>query len=172
MPIKTILMLGNEKLNEVTQNIQKSEIEFIKTAVQDLHDTLLDFRQKTGFGRAIAAPQIGVMKQLIYMFIDKPIVFINPQIVFKSDEMIELWDDCMSFPDLLVKVKRHKSCKVKYRDLDWIEKEDYFDGDMSELFQHEYDHLYGILAVSRAIDGKSFALSQEINKIRVQSMIC
>ena len=42
---------------------------------------------------------------------------------------------------------------------------------MAELFQHEYDHLYGILAVARAIDGKSFALSKEINKQRVQSKI-
>lgn len=168
MALRSILLLGNEKLHEVCQIIEKKELAQIKSNVTDLHDTLLNFRQKYGCGRAIAAPQIGVMKRLIYIFIDKPLVLINPEIIFKSEELMEIWDDCMSFPDLLVKVKRHVACRVKYKDLDWNEQEIYFDKDMSELFQHEYDHLDGILAVARAIDGKSFALSSEKKKSGIQ----
>lgn len=116
------------------------------------------FREKHKRGRAIAAPQIGIMKRLILMHIDKPVVFINPVFTWKSPEFMELWDDCMSFPDLLVKVSRHKACRLKFRDLDWVEHEQNLDGDLSELLQHEYDHLDGILAVMRAVDNRSFAL--------------
>ena len=74
---------------------------------------------------------------------------------------MEVWDDCMCFPDLLVKVIRHKSCRIRYRNQDWKEEAMFLHGDLSELLQHEYDHLDGILAVSRAIDGKSFALKSQ-----------
>jgi peptide deformylase len=118
---------------------------------------MMDFRRRYGAGRAIAAPQIGVMKRLIYMHIDKPVVFINPVLQDLNEEMIEVWDDCMCFPELLVKVKRHKICTVQYHDSDWNQKTMGLEGSLSELIQHEYDHLDGILAVSRAIDSKSFA---------------
>ena len=92
------------------------------------------------------------------MHTDKPAIFINPVIKNASEEMVELWDDCMSFPDLLVKVRRHKKFRLEFRDNEWNECSMDLDGDLSELLQHECDHLAGILAVQRAIDGKSFAL--------------
>ncbi|MDP6356270.1 MAG: peptide deformylase, partial [Planctomycetota bacterium] len=76
-------------------------------------------------------------------------------------EKMDVWDDCMCFPDLLVKVERHSTCTLKFRDLDWSERQMELAGDLSELLQHEYDHLDGILAVSRAIDGLSFALRSQ-----------
>ena len=74
---------------------------------------------------------------------------------------MELWDDCMSFPELLVKVRRHAQCTIRFRDLAWNEHRMDLDGDLSELLQHECDHLDGILAVSRAIDGKSFGMRSQ-----------
>jgi peptide deformylase len=137
-------------------------MENIRGAVSDLHDTLVDFRDRHGFGRAIAAPQIGVMKRLLYMCVDNvSTVFINPELIDLSPEMMEIWDDCMCFPNLLVRVRRHRSCRIRFRNREWGEKEMGVEGDMSELLQHEYDHLDGILAVSRAIDGRSFALKSE-----------
>jgi peptide deformylase len=68
----------------------------------------------------------------------------------------------MCYPELLVKVERHKTCTIVYRDMDWNRQEMFLEGDLSELLQHEYDHLDGILAVSRALDEHAFALrSQE-----------
>jgi len=90
------------------------------------------------------------------MNIDKPIVFINPEFTFLSEDMFELWDDCMSFPNLLVKVKRHKSLTIKYLDENWQTQEWQMTDDLSELLQHEYDNLDGILCTMRAIDEKSF----------------
>jgi peptide deformylase len=141
--------------------VTEAEIDDTKPLSQDLHDTLMDFRKRFSAGRAIASPQIGVMKRLIYMHINEPVVIINPKIDWKSREMIEVWDDCMCFPDLLIKVLHHQRLRLIYRDLDWKERSMDLEGDLSELIQHEYDHLDGILAVSRAIDGKSFALRSQ-----------
>jgi peptide deformylase len=161
MPIRALLLLGNPELYEASVPVDKAELNKMTGLVQDLHDTLLDFRRRYGAGRAIAAPQVGVMKRLIYMHIDRPVAFINPVLDERSAAMIEVWDDCMCFPDLLVKVRRHKSCRIRYKDPDWIDQELRLEDDLSELLQHEYDHLDGILAVSRAIDGKSFALRSQ-----------
>lgn len=164
MAIRKILLLGNPKLYETSEEIKKEELETIKGIVQDLHDTMMDFRRKYGVGRAIAAPQIGEMKRLIYMHIDKPVVFINPVMSFEDNETMELWDDCMSFPNLLVKVKRHKRCRIEYLDMNWEKQVMNLEGDLSELLQHEYDHLDGILAVNRAIDNKSLAFKDALRE--------
>lgn len=161
MTVREILLLGNPLLYEVSEPVRKDELDAMAVVVRDLHDTLLDFRERYGAGRAIAAPQIGVMKRLIYMFIDSPTVFVNPALAEKSDGMMSVWDDCMCFPELLVRVDRHRSCSIHYRDMAWKEQAMRLQGDLSELLQHEYDHLDGILAVSRAMDGKSFALRSQ-----------
>jgi peptide deformylase len=161
MPVRRILLLGNPQLYEASQSVEREEIQQIERVVDDLHDTLQDFREKYGAGRAIAAPQIGVMKRLIYVHIDEPLAIINPSMDWKSEGMMEVWDDCMCFPDLLVRVLRHRECRLVYRDLSWSEKGLDLEGDMSELLQHEYDHLDGILATSRAIDERSFALRSQ-----------
>lgn len=161
MAVKEILLLGNPKLYEVCTPVKEDELDAVKPFIEDLHDTLMDFRNKYNAGRAIAAPQIGFMKRVVYMNIDKPVILINPVIDIMSADMFELWDDCMSFPEILVKVKRHKKCHVTFKDLDWkFQSMDLQDG-LSELIQHEVDHLNGILAVSRAIDGKSFSLRSQ-----------
>jgi peptide deformylase len=161
MTIREILLLGNPQLYEISKEVSQQEIELLKPAIADLRNTLMAFRRRWGVGRAIAAPQIGVMKRLIYLHIDQHIVFINPYLEDKSKAMFEVWDDCMSFPELLVKVQRHKSCRIIYRDLNWQKQSMNLDGDLSELLQHEIDHLNGILALSKAIDSASFALRNQ-----------
>jgi peptide deformylase len=162
MAVKELLLLGNPQLYEVSTPVLEEELPDIPGIVENLHDTLVDFRRRHGAGRAIAAPQIGVKKRLIYMHIeDRPTVFINPMLDMKSAEMMEVWDDCLCFPDLLVRIKRHKSCRILYLDEQWNEQKIWLDGDLSELLQHEYDHLDGILAVSRAMDGQSLVLRSQ-----------
>lgn len=152
---REIVLLGNPALYEICDPVKKEELPALGSAVQDLHDTLFAFREQYHAGRAIAAPQIGVQKRMVYFFVEKPIVFINPTLTFPDDEMMTVMDDCMSFPHLLVKVLRHKRCTIHYRDLDWQEGSLDLEGDLSELLQHETDHLDGVLATMRAIDTKS-----------------
>jgi len=148
--------LGNPKLYEISSPVEKRELPQLSPVIQDLHDTLLAFRNQFHAGRAIAAPQIGIHKRIVYMYINQPTVFINPVLKLIGDEEIEVMDDCMSFPNLLVKVRRHKKSRILYRDMKWNEQEMVLEGDLSELLQHEYDHLDGILATMRAIDNHSF----------------
>ncbi len=161
MAVREILLLGNTKLYEISEPLKQQELQSLKRIIEDLHDTMMDFRKKYQAGRAIAAPQIGVKKRLLYMHIDKPAVFINPTLEPITNEKMEVWDDCMCFPDLLVKVLRYKRCRITYRDMDWQERVVEFEDDLAELLQHEYDHLDGILAVSRAIDEQSFGLRSQ-----------
>jgi peptide deformylase len=161
MPVREILLLGNPALYERCAPVRREEANDLRAVVRDLHDTLMDFRARYGAGRAVAAPQIGVMKRLVYMHIDAPVVFVNPALDSLSAETFELWDDCMSFPDLFVRVARHRSCRITYRDLDWQEHRRILRDDLSELLQHECDHLDGILAVSRAVGPHAFALRSE-----------
>ncbi len=121
-----------------------------------MFETILDFRKKYGAGRAIAAPQIGLQKRIICLYMDNQVVMINPELSDLSEELFEVWDDCMSFPNLLVKVMRHKKLTLTFFDLNWKKQIWYLEDDLAELIQHEYDHLDGILATQRAIDNKAF----------------
>jgi peptide deformylase len=154
--LQDLLLLGNPVLYQLSEPVQQSELPLVSQWVEDLHNVMQEIRAKYHFGRAIAAPQLGIMKRLIYMNIDKPVVFINPEFTYLSDETFEVWDDCMCFPNLLVKVRRHKALTVNYLDENWQEQEWKMKDDLSELLQHEYDHLDGILCTMRAIDDKSF----------------
>ncbi len=167
MAVRKVLLLGNPKLDKVSKPVRKGEISSLKSLIRDLHDTLMAFRKKHGAGRAIAAPQIGVAKRVIYMNIKEPAIFINPVLGQKSRKKMIVWDDCMSFPDLLVKVERHHRCRITYRDTGWRERNLLLEGDLSELLQHECDHLDGILAVSRAVDKSSFALKSQKRLLRL-----
>ncbi len=160
--IKSILVLGDERLYQKSEEVTKNQLENVIHIANDLKDTFINFKKEYGFGRAIASPQIGQFKRIIYFNTgDLEEVFINPVILFDcfaDNELIELWDDCMSFPGLYVKVNRFQKCKVMYKDLNFYDREIVFEGDMAELFQHEYDHLDGILATLRAKDKKSFKM--------------
>jgi len=151
-----LLLLGDPRLYQVCEPVQQNELPLVKTWVADLHNVMQQIRERYHFGRAIAAPQLGIMKRLIYMNIDKPMVFINPELHDLSDEKFELWDDCMSFPNLLVRVSRHRSLTIKYLDENWQPQQWQMEDNLSELLQHEYDHLDGILCTMRAVDEKAF----------------
>lgn len=155
--LEKILLLGNPALYQVADEVKEEELAQMKQVSDELHEVLIEFRKKYQAGRAIAAPQIGVQKRLVYMHIDHPVTMINPVLYDLSEEMMELWDDCLCFPNLLVKVRRHQQCKIDFWDLSWQKHTWTLDGDLSELLQHECDHLDGILATQRAIDEKSFA---------------
>lgn len=156
MKLNKILPLGNPKLYEISTPVKKEELSGLQSAIQDLHDIILEFQAKYNAGRAVAAPQIGLLKRIICWNVKAPVTMINPELSDLDEEMFELWDDCMCFPNLLVKVRRHKSCTLRFRDENWQKHVWHLENDLSELIQHEYDHLEGILATQRAIDNRSF----------------
>jgi len=158
--IRKILTLGDPALYEVSGEVTAGDKDKLEEWIRDLHDTLMEYKRTYGAGRAVAAPQIGVPKRLIYMYIDRPYVFVNPVMTFPDEEKYELMDDCMSFPGLMVRVERYRRARISYLDEDFVEREMDLQGDFSELLQHEYDHLDGILATMRAVDSRSLVLGQ------------
>lgn len=160
MAVREILLLGNPVLLKVCSEVQQHELPAIQPIIRDLFDTMARFQAEHGWGRAIAASQIGALRRIVCMFVDQEIAMINPVLSHHSDEQCTVWEDCMSFPDLLVKLSNARQCHLTYRDENWQEHVVELTDDYAELLQHEVDHLDGILAVQRAIDGQSFALRQ------------
>ncbi|MGC9472007.1 MAG: peptide deformylase [Bacteroidales bacterium] len=151
-----IRKIGDPVLYRVAEAVEREEIPSLRPVFDRMHDLILEFRRVWGAGRAMAAPQVGVSRRFICLNIDRPLVLINPEITETSPEMMELWDNCMSFPHLLVKLRRHRTVTVRFHDQEWNRHEWKLEGDLSELLQHETDHLDGILATMRAIDNHSF----------------
>ena len=115
--VRKILLLGDEQLYEVSAEVDKKEISQIRNTITNLHDTLMDYRNRYGADEPFLSSNRNP-KRIIYMFLDHPVVFINPVLKFPDEEMMEVLDDCMSFPDLYVRVLRHKRCTIEL-DLDW-----------------------------------------------------
>lgn len=161
--IRPVLLLGDPRLVAPCREVERGDLGDVERVATDLRDTLLEFRRQHGVGRGIAAPQIAEPIQVIYLHWPEERVLVNPVLDRMSAETFELWDDCMSFPEILVRVRRHRSCRLTWRDLDWerqvLEVEE---ADLSELLQHEVDHLAGVLAVARAIEPQAFALRRQL----------
>ena len=160
------ILLGDPRLYEIAEEVKREELEGLRPAFEDLFDCIRGVRRDYGFGRAIAAPQIGLQKRVICILTDKPYVILNPTLEFIGQEQMELMDDCMSFPNLLVRVRRRRHCILRYRDENWNLQEMRLDDDMAELIQHEYDHLDGILATMRAVDDKAFIMRKQEDRTK------
>jgi peptide deformylase len=164
MPARRILQLGDPILREISAPASSAEASVI---FDDLRDTLHEFQRTHGFGRGISAVQIGELKRLIYIEIGgRDYALRNPVYEFQSDGKFAMWDDCFSFPDLLVWLERHRTVRIRYEDetgaAQMLEASDAF----SELLQHEIDHLDGVLAIDRAIGPNGLCTREEYDRRR------
>ena len=152
-----VLLIGDPRLHEVSEPVEDVNAPDFLDASRILAATLEDFRGIHGFGRAISAPQIGVAKRFIAVNLDGAArTLINPVILWRDARTFTLWDDCMSFPFLMVRVSRSESISIRFSDERGKSQVwEKLDRATSELLQHEIDHLDGILAVDRAVDRQS-----------------
>jgi peptide deformylase len=163
-----VLILGDPVLRRISKEITDFSDDSFRANVSILEKALEEFRRKNGYGRGIAAVQIGIPSRFIALNFGKgPFVIVNPKIVSRSSEEFYLWDDCMSFPDLFVRVKRSKSINIRYQDdcgktLEWNN----IGQAESELLQHEIDHLDGVMAIDLVEDVKDIIYKSEYNKNR------
>jgi peptide deformylase len=168
MPIRTILQLGDPILRQRSLPVADPKAREIRLLAQDLADTLAHWRETTGYGRGIAAPQVGILQRVIFLKLPgvEPWPLINPQIIERSSEKIVVWDACLSFLSIFMQVERHQKITVRYQDLRG-ETLEFLAGDdrnLSELLQHEIDHLDGILAIDRITDIKTLITREEFEK--------
>ena len=111
-----ILVSGDSRLRERSREIGAVDEGLLREA-SALIATLKDFRDRSGFGRAISAVQVGIVKRLVAMNLGAgPFILINPEITWRDDETFTVWDDCLSVPDVIVRVRRHSSIRVRFRD--------------------------------------------------------
>jgi peptide deformylase len=168
MPIREVLQLGNPLLREPCAAVADPAAPEVASLVADLADTLAHWRETTGYGRAIAAPQIGVLERVVFLKLPgrEPWPLVNPEIVERSDETMVVWDACLSFLSIFMQVRRHRAVTVRYQDLAgaWQEVEAGLEDDLSELLQHEIDHLDGVLALDRVEDVKTIVTREEFEK--------
>jgi len=164
MPAQRILELGDPRLWSASERVAEARSSDVQGAIRDLADTLASFREANGFGRGIAAPQIGILRRVIFIRM-QPTGFhgalINPEIIRQSPDRLELWDDCFSLPNLMVRVSRAARIEVAYEDELGRRQALEAEGDFSELLQHEIDHLDGILATQRAISPQALCTRAE-----------
>jgi peptide deformylase len=168
MPIRPILQLGDPLLRQKSLPVRDPAAKTTRALVEDLAATLAHWRSTTGYGRGIAAPQLGVLERLIFLKLPgvEPWPLINPEIIERSAEKIVVWDACLSFLSIFMQVERHREITVRYQNLqgETLEFNAGDDRDLSELLQHEIDHLDGILAIDRIVDMKTLCTREEFER--------
>jgi peptide deformylase len=131
----------------------------VEAAVRSLADDMLaTLREADGVG--IAAPQVHESQSLFIVasrpnarYPDAPLmepeVVINPEILDRSPEMIKGWEGCLSIPGIRGEVPRHRTIRVRYRNLEGSMVERELTEFVARVFQHEYDHLHGVVFLDR-----------------------
>jgi peptide deformylase len=144
---RPIITLPDKRLRRVSEPVSKITAE-VKTLVEDMFESMYE---APGIG--LAAVQLGVLKRIVTMDLAKkdgppePRVFINPEIVWKSDERSTYEEGCLSIPDIHEDVERPARVKVKYLDLEGKPQEAEAEGLFATCIQHEVDHTNGVLFI-------------------------
>ncbi len=132
--------------------VLKKKAEPVKEITPEIKELIFNMKETLGPKRGVglAAPQVGVLKRIIVIRAkDKLLAFINPEIIKKSFRKISDTEGCFSFPGLWLKIKRAKTVRVKA--LNEEGKEVFIDAQdfLAMVFQHEIDHLNGVLFFER-----------------------
>jgi peptide deformylase len=144
---RPIITLPDKRLRRVSEPVGKVTAE-TKKLVEDMFESMYE---APGIG--LAAVQLGVLKRVVTMDLSKkegpsnPRVFINPEIVWKSDERSTYEEGCLSIPEIHEDVERPARVKVKYLDLDGKPQEEEAEGLFATCIQHEVDHTNGVLFI-------------------------
>jgi peptide deformylase len=147
MAVRDIIILPDKRLRLVSEPVKAIDRE-IKTLVADMFETMYD---APGIG--LAAIQVGVPRRVVTMDLSKkeeaqePRVFINPEILWRSDEKAKYEEGCLSIPEFYEEVERPTQVRVKYLDLEGREQELEASGLLATCLQHEIDHLNGVLFI-------------------------
>ena len=147
MAKKKILSIPDPLLRKVSERVLKVDTE-VKKLMDDMLETMY-----AAPGIGLAAVQIGVLKRAIVIDLSKedekrnPLFFVNPEITFKSKELVTYEEGCLSIPNQFAEVKRPSECKINFLDYNGKKDELHAQGLLATCIQHEIDHLNGILFI-------------------------
>ena len=165
--LRPILLHPNPKLKKICEPVLE-----IDDSLIELSDDMLETMYHAP-GIGLAAPQIGVLNRIIVMDCEKddaakrkPIVMINPEIVFSSDEESTYEEGCLSIPEQFAEIKRPTSVQVRWLDTNGTEQEQEFHGLWSTCVQHEIDHLDGKLFIDYLGTIKRQLITRKMQKFK------
>jgi peptide deformylase len=147
MAKRTILTAPDPRLKEKGKDVVQVDGE-IRTLIEDMLETMYD-----ADGVGLAAPQIGISLNVVVIDVaqkenkNDPQAFINPKIVWASDETAKFEEGCLSVPDIWEEVTRSTAIRIEYMDRDGKQQTLEADGFLADCLQHELDHLNGTLFI-------------------------
>jgi len=174
MAVRDIIRMGDPRLLTVCAPVSGPDDPEVRALVQDLLDTV----DAVG-GPGLAAPQIGVLKR-VFVFsvpegrslapvdVDPPrrmTAILNPTLEAVGDEIARVWEGCLSIPGLRGAVPRPTRIRYRGIDMDGNPVEVEAGGFHARVFQHEYDHLEGILYPMRMDDHRLFGFTEELTAL-------
>jgi peptide deformylase len=154
-PLDLVRVLGDPVLHAPSRPVASPHDAAAKAAAADAHAALAAFRARHGFGRAISAPQVGHALRVIALDLGAKglgrLTMFNPVLSVRTDEpQLTLWDDCMSVPGFLVRLRRYADLDVDFLDERGAARRlPRVGAALAELLQHEVDHLDGITVFDR-----------------------
>ena len=174
MTTKPITNMGNPILREVCEDVSDILWHETQQIITDLIDTL---ENSPTPWVGIAAPQIWINKRICIIHSRPtpaypnlkerwPEAIINPSIEYHWEEILDDWEWCLSIPGIRAKVPRWKDIDIHYLDRHGVSQRTRLTDFIARIFQHEYDHLDGILFIDKVVDKKSFMTYDEF-KIRI-----
>lgn len=163
MTIRPVILYPNPVLRKEAEFITRITKD-IRQLARDMLDTMYDAR-----GIGLAAPQVGVSKQMFTMDCGQEggyaRIFINPVIIDSSEETEESQEGCLSFPQQYADVERPFYCTTKYRNLEGKLVNESFEGLEARCVQHEIDHLKGRLFIDHLHSFKRQILLHDLKKL-------
>ncbi len=171
MTVLPILILPDAKLRLKSQAVK---------VVDDKTRALLDTMRETMYdapGIGLAAVQIGVLQRLVVIDVSRdedarqPLHFINPKIVWQSEELSKYEEGCLSIPETYEEVERPAQCRVKFLDYDGKDQEIECDGLLATCIQHEIDHLNGVLFLDHLSRLKRDRITKKFIKAKRQESV-
>lgn len=165
MAIIPVTELGNPSLRQPSTPFSDPTSAEVAHVLTNMRETLHDYRGRFGYGRAIAAPQIGVLKRLVYIETSEATLeLVNPRFERWSREEEERYESCFSFPGIWGLVQRPLSVVVVAWTPQGVEQRIEASGMLARVLQHEMDHLDGFVWLDRNPDLHSLCTTAEYEK--------
>ncbi len=172
MPVRDILHVGNPLLRERSREVMRDEL--ASAEMQQLIDDLIDTMHAAN-GAGIAAPQVGELVRIATIEVtDNPrypykpriplTILVNPIIEPLDDELVEVNEGCLSVPNMRGNVMRYVNVRVRWMDRDGVEYDEIRRGLTAGTFQHECDHLDGLLFLDRVHDTRSLTTWEQFER--------
>ena len=171
MAVLPIVEVPDPRLRLVSRPVEAFDAE-LRTLVADMTETMYD-----AHGIGLAAIQVGVDRRVLVIDLqeekdadDKPVrdphAYINPEILWESDELNTYNEGCLSIPEQYAEVARPASCRVRWQDETGASHEAEMDGLLATCMQHEIDHLNGVLFTDHLSRLKRDMVMKKLNKLR------